>query len=358
MEFRFRAVDDRPPPPPIFNSFSEQPLLGQHFPPPPNFTPSPRPHFPSGFPVGDFGPYPGPIRHPNEVRGLALLELERERLRDEIILAEIARRRELEMEVRREIMLLEREIGMRSEMNSEGFLFVDDQRAAMRYSSPRLPMVDSFGEHLGFSSRPAAFDAFPLARPPADDIALKLNTRPETDKDKLIVLGKWEQIMTRKMMTKDFSLQMRKCEINFLPPWNTKQYNGVFNREDGRVGALWKRVQLRLMFGRRDSWVDGEGRVGRIGSLGIKERIVTISQLFGGGSYSRIGISVGPTPMDGSDLLVACHSAIFVESKGCYCFDGRNRVRGRKDSRIVDPLGLTRNYHSPVGQIGFGGTLG
>ncbi|PON41927.1 hypothetical protein PanWU01x14_285940 [Parasponia andersonii] len=189
MEFRFRAVDDRPPPPPIFNSFSEQQLLGQHFPPPPNFTPSPRPNFPSGFPVGDFRPYPGPITHPNEVRGLALLELERERLRDEIILAEIARRRELEMEVRREIVLLEREIGMRREINTEGFLFFEDQRAAMRYSSPRLPMVDSFGERLGFSSRAAAFDAFPLAWPPADDIALKLNTPPKTDKDKLIVLN-------------------------------------------------------------------------------------------------------------------------------------------------------------------------
>ena len=164
----------------IFSCFLDN-QTGQHFPPPTtNFGPSFLQNVPSGFPpLGDFRSYPGPIRNPNdEVRGFTLLELERERLRDEIILSEIARRRELEMEVRREIMLLEREIGMRREVTrTESLLFSEDHH--------RLPMVDSFDKQFAFSSSRST--AFSLALP-SDVIALEFNSPSEANKDKLIVL--------------------------------------------------------------------------------------------------------------------------------------------------------------------------
>ncbi|XP_062078442.1 uncharacterized protein LOC133782965 isoform X2 [Humulus lupulus] len=187
MEFKFRAVDDRPPPPPPFFNSSAQPYSGQHFSPSTNFTRSTLPNRSYGSPFGDFRHYRGPTRNPVDIRGLnTMLEFGRSRVREEIILSEIARRRELEMEVRRDIMLLERQIGMQRETTSEGLV----RWGGTQNGNPRLPMMDSFDERLALSSRSAstAFGALPLAHP-LDNIALKLNTS-SVDKDKLIVLAK------------------------------------------------------------------------------------------------------------------------------------------------------------------------
>ena len=120
----------------IFSCFLDN-QTGQYFSPSTtNFGSSLLQNVPSGFPLlGDFRSYLSPIRNPNnEVQGLTLLKLEREQLRGEIILSEIARQRELKMEVRREIMLLEREIGMRREVTRiESLLFSEDHH--------KLPMV-------------------------------------------------------------------------------------------------------------------------------------------------------------------------------------------------------------------------
>ncbi|KAG7942509.1 hypothetical protein I3843_16G106400 [Carya illinoinensis] len=51
------------------------------------------------------------MRNPNDVREAIQRELEKERIREEIMVADIARRRVLEEEVRRELMM-EREIAM------------------------------------------------------------------------------------------------------------------------------------------------------------------------------------------------------------------------------------------------------
>ncbi|KAF4370431.1 hypothetical protein F8388_016168 [Cannabis sativa] len=177
MEFKFRAVDHRPHPP-LFNS-SAPPFSAQHFLPPMNFMPDTRPIPSNGLPFGDFRYYPGPTCDPvGRLNTASVLEFGRERASDDIILSEIARRRELEMVLRRDIMLLEQEFDMRRDTTSKGLVRLGETQ----YSNHRFPMVDSFHERL------TVFEAVPLVKP-LDNIGLNIDTPPAApEKEKLIVL--------------------------------------------------------------------------------------------------------------------------------------------------------------------------
>ena len=145
----------------------------------------------SGFPSdgGDFRPYPSPMRN-----------LEKERIREEIISAEIARRRELEAEVRQEIMFLEREMAIRRAARTGGFA-LGDSFAPMRCNArPPLPLLaHPFDDRLvpircSASPRPLLGHSsisepivLPLA-PPPEDVTAELEASTEPNKDKLIVL--------------------------------------------------------------------------------------------------------------------------------------------------------------------------
>lgn len=114
--------------------------------------------------MGDIGPNSGVRRNPNDVRKLIVRELEKQRISEEMILEEIARRREVEAVVRQEIVFLERAMAMRR-MAMGARSFEDGFPTAMRMAP------------FAFSPRSAAFDQFPVVKPPS-----------EPDKNKLIVL--------------------------------------------------------------------------------------------------------------------------------------------------------------------------
>lgn len=102
-------------------------------------------------------------------------EFEKERISEEVIMEEIARRRDLEAMVRGEIMFLEREMAMR--------------RAAMG----AMPFENGFPSPMRFTPyeflpRPAAFNPFPVAPPPPEDHSRVIKAPSEPNKDKLIVL--------------------------------------------------------------------------------------------------------------------------------------------------------------------------
>ncbi|KAG6673310.1 hypothetical protein I3842_16G104800 [Carya illinoinensis] len=103
MEFKFRAVDDRQP---LYPSPSSSP---SYFTDQASIT---------GLSTTDRQPSQEQMRNPNDVREAIQRELEKERIREEIIVKEIARQRVLEEEVRREVMV-EREIAMRR-LTAEG----------------------------------------------------------------------------------------------------------------------------------------------------------------------------------------------------------------------------------------------
>ncbi|KAF8393014.1 hypothetical protein HHK36_021255 [Tetracentron sinense] len=128
MEFRFRADDDRTSTyfsPPL--SDAEQALRAGYI--------------SDGIGRNDF------VRNPIDVREVILRELERERIREEIIAAEIVRKRALEAEVRTEL-LIERELALQ---RIEGFSRSDPRVPFMNHSDGSRTRLD---ERLSFSSRP------------------------------------------------------------------------------------------------------------------------------------------------------------------------------------------------------------
>lgn len=157
MEFKYRAVDDeaarQPPLPPssyrYFNEQAYKAVDGEAVRQPP-FPPSSYSYFTEqAIRAGYMGPSRGRVpenfQNPVYTREAIQRELEKERIREEIIATEIARRRALEAEVRRE-MMLERELAMRGRGNGfDRFSFLSG--AGMRFE-PRDP---SFGRVEGRS---------------------------------------------------------------------------------------------------------------------------------------------------------------------------------------------------------------
>ncbi|KAK4604802.1 hypothetical protein RGQ29_013030 [Quercus rubra] len=193
MEFKYRAVDDRPPPPPLHptapstsNYVSKQALRATSL----------RPNLEQ-------------IQNPNDTReAIVQRELEKARIREEIIAAEITRRRLLEVEVRRELMI-EREMALRR-LSAEG-------RISFEYGLS----MHTFDGGFAFPSCISAFDMFPMLPQPRLPEAMPVDVRPpsETNKDKLIVLAK---------PTPNISGAKRKAETTSaggtseLPPFGIK----------------------------------------------------------------------------------------------------------------------------------------
>ncbi|CAL5328240.1 unnamed protein product [Camellia sinensis] len=121
MEFKFRAKDGQAstthvPPSSTIGYFTQQALR-------------------AGYSFPDFGHSSDFIRNPSNVREAIQRELEKERIREEIIATEIVRKRMLEAELRRE-MALAREMALR---RGEGFSTFSAQ-SAMRFE-PRLSLL-------------------------------------------------------------------------------------------------------------------------------------------------------------------------------------------------------------------------
>ncbi|KAM7477134.1 hypothetical protein LguiB_024377 [Lonicera macranthoides] len=97
MEFKFRAIDKQPstyqPPSSSFSYFTEQAIRAGNY-------------------TADFGRNREFLGNPLDVREAIRRELEKERIREEIIAGEIERKRALEAEVRME-MMMEREMALR-----------------------------------------------------------------------------------------------------------------------------------------------------------------------------------------------------------------------------------------------------
>ena len=122
------------------------------------------------------------IQNPNDTReAIVQRELEKARIREEIIAAEITRRRLLEAEVRRELMI-EREMALRR-LSAEG-------RISFEYGLS----MHAFDGGFAFPSCINAFDMFPMLPPPRLPEAMPVDVRPpsETNKDKLIVLVSYQ----------------------------------------------------------------------------------------------------------------------------------------------------------------------
>ncbi|XP_015892308.1 uncharacterized protein LOC107426596 [Ziziphus jujuba] len=173
MEFKFRAVDDRPisyilPSSGFRHSSTQVPGVG----------------FPSmDFPI-NHDPMRNPMRNHIDYWEAIVREREKERIREEILATEIAKRRVLEAEVRRELAVLEREMAIRRG-GPEG-LSLEERWVSRRFDGPRLPPSHPLDDPLPFHSRSTACDMFPLPRHPD---AISPDLKPSSD-DKLIVLAK------------------------------------------------------------------------------------------------------------------------------------------------------------------------
>ncbi|TQD71460.1 hypothetical protein C1H46_043014 [Malus baccata] len=209
MEFKFRSVDERPPPPSPSSAVSyfsaeQAAFRGQTaalitstlaaISTQPNFAP-PRTPPPAIFRNPNMRLNLDWAQNPRSVRDeLIERQLEKEMIREEIIAAEIARRWALEAEVRRELML-EREIAMRRPAG-EGLGFDQDRFGAMRFDHRVYHPFDD--DRFGFfaSRAPAAFDSFTWRRQP-EPLTNGFNSLPAppptldlNNKDKLIILAK------------------------------------------------------------------------------------------------------------------------------------------------------------------------
>ncbi|KAF9680643.1 hypothetical protein SADUNF_Sadunf06G0142900 [Salix dunnii] len=177
MEFKFRAVDNRLP-----LWFSPSSSIGHVY----------EQALRASYPNADPRQIPEPMR--NE---LILRQIEKERIREEIIAQEMAWRRGLEVEVRRELMV-EREMAMRG---GRGMSF--EERLTMRLNSrqPQLPgpFVNQFDcswleDRLAFHGHGVSYMLPPVPRLPESEMKLlpepEMKPSTENNKDKLIVLKK------------------------------------------------------------------------------------------------------------------------------------------------------------------------
>ncbi|KAB1211963.1 hypothetical protein CJ030_MR5G023729 [Morella rubra] len=171
MEFRFRAVDDRQPmyrsPASIASHFTDQALRGN-------------PMVSAGLSTMDLRPNPEQMRNPNDFREAIQWELEKDRIREEILVAEIVRRRVIEAEVRRELMM-EREMVMQKLTATAVGLSVEE-RLAMRLDS-RLPLLHPLDCSV-LRRLSSQFDMFPMPRLP-DAMGFDIKPPSKINKDKL-----------------------------------------------------------------------------------------------------------------------------------------------------------------------------
>jgi hypothetical protein len=135
------------------------------------------------------------MRNPSDVREAVEWELEKDRIREDIIVADITRRRMVEAEVRTALMI-EREMAMRrlaSIATPEGLLF--EERFAMRFD-PRLPPLMHPFESFAVPGYGGAFDTFPMMPRILEAMPLDIKPPREINKDKLIVLVSYQSYIT------------------------------------------------------------------------------------------------------------------------------------------------------------------
>ncbi|KAK9275943.1 hypothetical protein L1049_023218 [Liquidambar formosana] len=136
MEFKFRAVDDRPPsffpPPSGVSYFTEQALRASY-------------STTTEFRRSEL------LRNPSDVREAIQRELEKERIREEIIVAEITRKRMLEAEVRRELMI-ERALVLGRPDGFSAIFASPSPSPAMRIE-PRLPLLSQSDGSMSLEER-------------------------------------------------------------------------------------------------------------------------------------------------------------------------------------------------------------
>jgi hypothetical protein len=135
------------------------------------------------------------MRNPGDVREAIEWELEKDRIREELIVADIARRRVLEAEVRTALMI-EREMAVRrlaATATPEGLSL--EERLAMRFD-PRLPPLMHPFESFAFPGCGGAIDKFPMMPRLLEAMPLDIKPPREINKDKLIVLVSYQSYIT------------------------------------------------------------------------------------------------------------------------------------------------------------------
>ncbi|KAF8033745.1 hypothetical protein BT93_C0109 [Corymbia citriodora subsp. variegata] len=179
MEFKYRAGASAPRPQPVARHPSGAGFFADQ---------AWRADFPG---TRNLGPYLNSefeaMRNPYLVRETIQREIEKRKIREEIIASEVARRQVLEDEVRRELML-ERQMVLRR--TSDGLPF--EGKPAMWFSFNRgYPALHRFEscameDHLAFVGRNAAdVSPLPLIRSPE---VTPTEIKPELSKDRLIML--------------------------------------------------------------------------------------------------------------------------------------------------------------------------
>ncbi|KAF5749502.1 hypothetical protein HS088_TW04G01471 [Tripterygium wilfordii] len=174
MEFKYRAVDDRLPTyyfaSSLFGTLPDQALR-------------------AGYPN-----IPDPILRPTYVHEAMQREIEKQRIRQEIIAAE-QRRFVLEAEVRRELMM-EREIAWRKAEAEGRPLFEENLTMHLERT---LPFTTQYGDGFLVDERMAlarssVFDLRPLQQlPEPTAVVHEINSASMVNKDKLIMLAKPDQ---------------------------------------------------------------------------------------------------------------------------------------------------------------------
>ncbi|XP_057514490.1 uncharacterized protein LOC130796196 [Actinidia eriantha] len=188
MEFKFRAIDGQSPqyipPSSSMSYFTGQAIRAGY----------------SGLNFGRTGEF---FRNPIDVREGIQRELEKERIREEIIAAEIARKSMLEAEVRRE-MMLETEMALRradglslfaGSSSLFGSRFSRLNQSEGRSLEERL--ASSLEQKLGYQGRPAmeGFQTMPFQRcsePKITEIKSPSEVSKEKENEKIIFLAKPE----------------------------------------------------------------------------------------------------------------------------------------------------------------------
>lgn len=141
--------------------------------------------------------------NPNDMREAIQRELEKERIREEIIASEISRKRVLEAEVRRELMM-EREMALRR-ADVGGFAFLSHRFEPLPHRLPILPhgsggvgsfeeqIVSSLQDRIGLGTGPRSnretgrLEMVPFQRHKEPQIA-EIKAVPEVNKEKVILL--------------------------------------------------------------------------------------------------------------------------------------------------------------------------
>lgn len=181
MEFKFRAVDDRPPylssSPSMINYFTEQALRAGYS--------------NNGILLNEL------LSNPSDMREAIQRELEKERIREEIIAREIARRRLLEAEVRRELLMEQELMLTKTEFKSPVSSAMRLDRFPLFHQSDSRALQErlsrSLAQRLALQARQemlAALETGTSFQRGVEAAGPEVKPFPEVNKDRVILLPK------------------------------------------------------------------------------------------------------------------------------------------------------------------------